>query len=157
MEFLAWLEGTSIANAIMTVAWIYPALESSHYVGLSFLVGGIMLIDLRVLGVANSLPLKSMIGLLPWVWAGFAINVISGSLLFTYGASQFGTNRAFWVKMTFMVLAGLNALAFQLATTRSGRDWVASGDPPRVAKVFATLSFALWLCVVTTGRWMAYI
>src|SRR5919109_5153997 len=135
MELLTWLEGTSIADAVMTVPWIYPALESSHYIGLSFLVGAIMLIDLRVLGVAKSLPLKSIIGLLPWVWAGFAINVTSGSLLFIYGATQFGTNRAFWLKMTFMVLAGLNALAFQLATTRAGRDWVASGDPPRVAKV----------------------
>jgi hypothetical protein len=157
MDFLLWLESTRVADAIRTSIWMYPAFETAHYVGLSFLVGGIMLIDLRVLGVAKTLPLKSMIGLLPWVWAGFAINATSGSLLFIYGAAQFGTNRAFWVKMTFMVLAGLNALAFQLATTRSGRDWVASGDPPRVAKVFATLSFALWLCVVTTGRWMAYV
>jgi hypothetical protein len=29
--------------------------------------------------------------------------------------------------------------------------------PPVSVKVFATLSFVLWLCVVTTGRWMAYI
>jgi hypothetical protein len=157
MDFLVWLEGTAIAEAIRTIRWMYPAFETAHYIGLSFLVGGIMLIDLRVLGVARSLPLKSMIGLLPWVWAGFIINVTTGTLLFIYGATGFGTNAAFWLKMGFMVLAGLNALAFQLATTRASYDWVAADRPPVAVKSFATLSFVLWLCVVTTGRWMAYL
>jgi uncharacterized protein DUF6644 len=157
MEFLAWLESTQIAAAIRTSRWMYPAFETGHYIGLSLLVGGIMLIDLRVLGFARRLPLKSMIGLLPFVWVGFAINVTTGSLLFIYGATQFGTNPAFWVKMTFVGVAGLNALAFDLSVKRYSYDWVAADRPPPLVKTFATLSFALWLCVVTTGRWMAYI
>jgi hypothetical protein len=59
--------------------------------------------------------------------------------------------------MTFMVLAGLNAFAFDLSVTRSKVDWVAADRPPTYVKTFATLSFALWICVVTTGRWMAYL
>jgi hypothetical protein len=157
MDFLIWLEGTAIADAIRTSRWLYPAFETGHYIGLSFLVGGIMLIDLRVLGVARRLPLKSMIGLLPWVWAGFIINILTGSMLFIYGATNFGTNPAFLLKMTFMVLAGLNALAFDVAVKRYYYDWVAADQPPVLVKTFATLSFALWLCVVTTGRWMAYL
>lgn len=157
MDLLIWLEGTPIANAIRTSIWMYPAFETAHYIGLAFLVGGILMIDLRVLGFARSLPLRSMIGLLPWVWTGFIINVLSGSLLFIYGATTFGTNRAFLVKMTFMVLAGLNALAFDLATRRWGYDWVGQDRPPALVKVFATASVVLWICVVTTGRWMAYL
>jgi hypothetical protein len=157
MEFLTWLEGTAIANAIKTSIWMYPALETSHYIGLAFLVGGIMLIDLRVLGVGKRLPLNSMIGLLPWVWAGFAINLTSGTLIFIYGATNFGVNPSFWVKMTLMALAGLNALIFDLAARRSSGQWEATGQIPVLVKSIATLSFVLWLCVVTTGRWMAYI
>ncbi len=157
MEFFRWLEMTPIADAIRTSRWMYAALETSHYIGLSLLVGAIMLIDLRVLGVARKLPLRSMIGLLPFVWIGFAINVTSGTLLFIYGATNFGVNHAFWAKMTFMVFAGVNALAFQLATTRSGQDWIATERPPPLVKGFATVSFVLWLCVVTAGRWMAYL
>ena len=156
MEFLVWLEHTGVANAIRTTPWMYPTFETLHYVGLSLLVGGIMLIDLRVLGVARQLPLKSMIGLLPFVWVGFIINATTGSLLFIYGATGFGTNKVFYLKMTFMVIAGLNALAFDVAVRRAKTDWVAVGLPPTYVKVFATLSFALWLCVVTAGRWMAY-
>lgn len=157
MEFLVELENTGIANAIRTIPWLYPAFETGHYIGLSLLVGGIMLIDLRVLGFAPSLPLKSMIGLLPFVWVGFVMNVITGSLLFIYGATSFGTNGAFWLKMGFMALAGLNALAFDLSVRRSRGAWVAAERPPAIVKGFATASLVFWLCVVTTGRWMAYI
>jgi hypothetical protein len=157
IELFEWLQTTFIADAIRTSRWMYPAFETGHYIGLSLLVGGIMLIDLRVLGFARQLPLRTMIGLLPFVWVGFIINVTTGSLLFIYGAAQFGTNPAFWLKMTFMVLAGLNALLFDLSVHRSKVDWVAADKPPAYVKTFATLSFALWICVVTTGRWMAYL
>lgn len=157
MEFLAWLETTAIANAIRASIWMYPALETAHYIGIAFLVGSIMLIDLRLLGVGKSLPLGTMIKLLPWVWAGFLINVTSGSLIFIYGATGFGVNVAFWVKMTLMALAGVNAFIFQLAVNRSGDEWVATGQVPIPVKSIATLSFLLWIAVVTTGRWMAYI
>jgi hypothetical protein len=157
MELLVWLEDTAIAGAIRTIPWLYPALETGHYIGLSLLVGGILLIDLRVLGFARGLPLKGMIGLLPFVWAGFVINVLTGSMLFIYGATNFGPNGAFQLKMSFMVLAGLNALAFDLAVRRSGGAWVVADRPPVHVKSFATLSLVFWLCVVTTGRWMAYL
>lgn len=157
MEFLAWLETTSIANAIRASRWMYATFETAHYVGLASLLGGIMLIDVRVLGLAPRLPLKSMMGLLPWVWAGFVINAITGSLMFIYGATAFGPNRAFWLKMFFMALAGINALIFQLASNRSGDQWIASGEVPVQIKTVATVSLVLWMAVVTTGRWMAYI
>jgi hypothetical protein len=154
---LMWLEATSIAGAIRTTPWMYPTFESLHYIGLAMLVGGIMLIDLRTLGVARALPLRSMIGLLPWVWGGFLINITTGSLLFIYGATSFGMRLPFLLKMSFMVLAGLNALAFDLSTRRFGGDWVDKDKPPVAVMVFATLSLILWLCVVTAGRFMAYV
>ena len=157
MEILTWLEGTAIADAIRTSIWMYPALESAHYIGLSFLIGGIMLIDLRLLGVAKSLPMGSMIGLLPWVWAGFLINAVSGTLIFIYGATNFGPNGAFQLKMALIVLAGINALLFTLIAARSGPEWIASGRVPGSVKTIATASLVLWVSVATTGRWMAYI
>ena len=157
MELFVWLENTAIADAIRTIPWLYPTFETGHYIGLSLLVGGIMLIDLRVLGMARGLPLKSMIGLLPFVWAGFIINLLTGSMLFIYGATNFGVNAAFQLKMAFMVVAGLNALAFDVAVRKSGGAWVVADRPPTMVKCFATLSLVFWLCVVTTGRWMAYL
>jgi hypothetical protein len=59
--------------------------------------------------------------------------------------------------MAFMVVAGLNALAFDIAVRRSAGVWVTADRPPALVKGFATLSLVFWLCVVTTGRWMAYL
>ena len=156
MERLVWLEQTAIADAIRTFAWIYPALETAHYIGLACLVGGIMLIDLRMLGFARSLPMRSMIGLVPWVWAGFIINATSGTLIFIYGATNFSRNPAFQLKMVLMLIAGINALIFTIAARRSGREWIDAGSVPIGIRAVATVSFVLWLCVVTAGRWMAY-
>ena len=93
MEFFAWLETTAIAAAIRDHAWIYPALETAHYLGLACLVGGIMLIDLRLLGFAKALPMRSMIGLVPWVWVGFVINATSGTLIFDLHPGRFAVGR----------------------------------------------------------------
>jgi hypothetical protein len=157
MDFLIWLESTTVANAIRTSVWMYPAFETAHYIGLAMLVGGIMLIDLRLLGLARSLPLRSMLGLLPWVWAGLIVNFVSGSLIFIYGATNFGTSPAFGLKMVLILLAGINALIFTIAAARSGSAWIDAGRVPVSIKLIATASFVLWLGVVTTGRWMAYV
>jgi hypothetical protein len=157
MDLFAWLESTSIANAIRTIPWMYPAFETAHYIGLALLVGSIMLIDLRMLGVASRLPLKAVIGLLPWAWVGFVINAISGGLIFIYGATGFSGNSAFQLKMVLMLLAGINALIFTVAAARSGDVWLETGSVPAPIKAVATASFVLWLGVVTAGRWMAYV
>jgi len=156
MEFFTALENSPIADAIRAWPWAYPALETAHYIGLACLVGGIMLIDLRLLGVARTLPLKSMMGLLVWVWIGFVINVVSGSLIFIYGATGFSANPAFRLKMVLLLLAGINAVIFTLAYLRNGERWSAAGSVPVPIKLVATASFVLWLGVVTAGRWMAY-
>ena len=157
MEFFAWLETTAIAETIRTVPWIYPTLETLHYFGLALVVGGILLTDLRLLGLAASLPLKSMLGLLRFVWVGFVINVLSGTLIFIYGAANFSTNTAFRVKMVLLLLAGINALIFTRAAARSGDLWIDSGRVPPAIKTVATASVILWIGVVTAGRWMAYV
>ena len=52
-----------------------------------------MLIDLRVLGFARTLPLQVDDRSAAVRLGGFIINVTSGSLLFMYGATNFGTMR----------------------------------------------------------------
>jgi hypothetical protein len=157
MAFLEWLQSTWITDAVIKYGPVYPAMESLHYVGLGLLVGALMLIDLRLLGVAKRLPLASMITLLPWVWVGFCINAVTGGTMFIYNATGFGVNKAFWLKMTLILLAGINALVFEIIARRGRTTWVASGHAPAVAKTVATLSLLLWVGVVTAGRWMAYV
>jgi hypothetical protein len=157
LELLLWLEGTAVADAVRTSIWMYPAFESTHYVGIALLVGGIMVIDLRLLGFAPRLPIAPVMGLLPWVLAGFLINLVTGTLMFIYGATSYGTNWLFWYKMGLILLAGANALLFKVLAGRSGGEWMRSGEVPVAIRAIATLSLVLWVSVTAAGRFMAYV
>ena len=157
MEFLEWLETTALADAVRTIPWLYPALESAHYIGIACLVGGIMLIDLRLLGVAKKLRIDLMVTLLPWVWAGFHYQCGNRRSNFRLWRNEFRYQSPFLLKMSLIVFAGINALVFEMMARRGRSSWVQSGAAPIAVKAVATLSLILWVSVVTTGRWMAYV
>jgi hypothetical protein len=55
--FIEWLRATSLSVTFQNeVAWLWPLCESLHFLGLSFLIGGAGLFDLRLLGFMKSIP-----------------------------------------------------------------------------------------------------
>ena len=146
------------AQFVRESVWAYPALETLHVLGLGLVFGSIVAFDLRLLGWHRDLSL-SRLGrhLMPWVWAGFVVNLGSGVLLFLSDAIEFAANTSFRVKMLLLALAGLNALWFQARIARSMPAWDRDADPPRPAKAAAVLSIVLWLAIITAGRLMAYV
>jgi hypothetical protein len=66
-------------------------------------------------------------------------------------------NPAFWVKLSLIALAGLNALAFHRFTFRSVATWDRHVPAPAAARVSALASLALWVGVVSCGRLLAYL
>lgn len=157
MEFLVWLEGTAIAHAIRTSVWMYPAFESTHYVGIALLLGSLVVIDLRLIGYPRALPIRAVLTLLPVALAGFAINLVTGTLMFIYGATSYGTSWLFWWKMGLIGVAGANAVLFKLIVDRSGDAWMDQGVASMPLKLIAVVSLVLWVAVTAAGRFMAYV
>ncbi len=157
MDILIWLEGTAVANAIRGSIWLYPAFESTHYVGIALLLGSLIVIDLRLLGFVPALPLRAVLTLLPLALAGFAINLTTGALMFTYGATSYGTSWLFWWKMALIVLAGANAVLFKRLAARADGGWMDHGRPPPAVQFIAAASLLLWIAVTAAGRFMAYV
>lgn len=152
------LHAWPVAQFVRESVWAYPALETLHVLGLGLVFGSILAFDLRLFGWHRDLSV-SRLGqhLLPWVWAGFALNLGSGVLLFLSDAIEFAGNTSFRVKMLLLLLAGFNALWFQTRIARSMPAWDRDADTPAAAKAAAALSLALWLAIVTAGRLMAYV
>lgn len=155
-----YLANVPVAEYVRTATWAYPILEIIHVLGLGLLFGGIVLFDLRLLGVNTALPLTTFADhILPWVWTGFALNITSGVLLFLSDAVTFGPNIAFQVKMALILLAGLNALWFQrrlfpAMQTAVGTSQAAASPAVKLAAAF---SLVLWICVIIAGRLIAYL
>ena len=59
----------------------------------------------------------------------------------------------FLVKMALILLAGLNLLAFELLSRKTGRDEPASG----AATALAVLSMLLWTSVLFAGRFIGFL
>lgn len=132
------------------IAWAYPALEALHVLGIALLFGGLLVFELRLLGLARSLDLAVLARLtLPPALLGFALCAASGLTMFAGQAQELLGNRAFLVKMGLITLAGLNAALFHAGGRLRRAD--------ALAKAQGLLSLGIWLAVIICGRWIAYV
>ena len=106
-------------------------------------VGTIVLLDLRILGVADrnqALPVLAE-QLRPLTWIGFGAVAVSGFLLFAVEAGDFAAVTPFRVKMLVIALAVVSALAIEWSLPK----WDRAPAIPVTAKVLALISILLWL------------
>jgi hypothetical protein len=135
--------------ALKSHPWAYPALEVVHILGIGLLLGNLFLLELRVFGKGAALPVKDLARLgLSLVVLGFCMAAASGLLMFATQAAELLTNRAFTLKMLLLCTAACNAAWFH------GRGSLDKLDG--TAKLQMLVSSALWVGVVTCGRWIAY-
>ena len=139
------------------VFWMWPFMENLHFFGLSVLFGGLVAIDLRVIGVAPYVPMKAALTLIPYVIIGFAINLITGIFFFTGDPFRYFYNLSFQWKMGFIVLAGVNALWFWFGEHTKLSKLADGQQADFGAKIIATISLMLWIGVIIFGRLIPYL
>ena len=156
--WLVALETSGFAQAMRHWLWLYPIVEIVHILGFVLLVGAAVMFDLRLLGISLRIPVSDLARhLLPWSRVGLGMVAVSGISMFSAHATEWYANPAFWVKLSLIVLAGLNAWAFHRFTFPSVAIWDRGAPAPAAARVSAIASLALWAGVVTCGRLLAYL
>lgn len=157
MSFLIWLKETAFATAVRESLWLYPIFEIVHLIGIALLVGAIAMTDMRLLGLSRELPVnRTARHLLPWVWVGFVLAVISGLALFSGFTTDYWVNTAFRIKLILIGIAGINAGLFHFRVYSGVASWNEGVPTPAVAKMFAFVSIALWFSIIAAGRLIAY-
>src|SRR5438874_875164 len=128
MEFLRSIEQSGFSTWIRESpsVWAYPTVLFLHTLGLGFLVGSSMVIDLRVLGFSRELPLEPMKKFFPIMYAGFWVNALSGLVLLMIDATSMLTNTLFYIKIGFIALAVLSG---RLIANQLSRDEVGGAAP----------------------------
>lgn len=137
---------------MMTSRWGWPITEIFHFTGLCLLFGAVGFFDLRMLGVARGVSLRDLHKLIPFGLAGFALSITTGFLFVVTTPDQYIYNPALQTKLALMALAGVNMVLFYVTTARAVKATRADGVPPMRARVFAAISLASWLGVMTCGR-----
>jgi hypothetical protein len=157
-DLVAYLEDSGLAENIRENDTLFPSIESVHVIAICLVVGSILVLDLRLLGLASTgRPVSRLASaVLPVTWGAFAIAASSGFLLFISNAAKYLANGYFVAKMVLICAAGLNMIVFHAVSARDLPNWEKQALPPRRARLAGALSILLWIAVVACGRWIGF-
>jgi hypothetical protein len=158
MDLIAYFENSELADNIRENDVLFPLIESAHVLAICLVVGSILVVDLRLLGLASVHRSVSRVsnGILPLTWSAFAVAVVSGSLLFISNATKYLGNGFFVAKLVLIGAAGLNMAIFHLVSARDLPRWEKEASLPSSARLAGAISILLWISVVACGRWIGF-
>lgn len=160
-KLLTWiidtLNSTTLNGLVMDNRFVFPILEMIHFIGLSFLFGALLVVDLRILGVTPAISIKRVDVFVRFALIGFAINAATGMLFVVGDSDRYLVNVAFWAKMMLIMLAGLNTAYFVRRVKPQMDAGVDTADLTHGAHLVAWLSLIGWSGVIILGRFIPYV
>jgi uncharacterized membrane protein len=118
-----------------------------HVLTVAAFFGGIMQLDLRLMGWRATVPLRAFAEhVLPWLYALFGAAVVTGLALFFYDPIGVGSHGYFVPKLIFLALGLANAAIFH----RTGYVAALASQSrlPTSARVAGAVSLATWAIVM---------
>jgi hypothetical protein len=155
-SFAAWLESTFMYQLMVDIYWMFPLMETIHFIGLVLLFGALLVVDGRVLGLCRFMNMKAAMALIPVAIVAFALNLISGIFFVASQPLVYFGNVVFQWKMALIVVAGINALWFWFGEHKELCQLADGEDAPFRAKVIALASIVIWVLVIIGGRMIPY-
>ena len=147
---------SAINQWIAETYWLWPVLEIIHFIGLTLLLGGLIVVDLRMAGHLQSVTRLASHQLLKFVVIGFALNLITGILFFYGDPGRYSINIGFQIKMWLVLIAGLNALFYHWKINPLIEN-SADEQTPWQARASAYTSLTMWTGVLLAGRLIPYV
>ena len=151
------VQDSETSTALRESQYVWSLFEVAHVVCMCLFAGLIIMMDLRLLGVGNMQTPFSQLQkrLFPWQMLGMSLSAATGLVLVYGDPVRFYANIFFWMKMTLMAIAGLNAIAFHYIAYFDVNNWD-NKVPPYGAKLAGALGLALWGFVIIAGRLIPY-
>ena len=155
---LGWLENTEFSVWERSDSlWGWPFALIVHAFGTALVIGFIFIINLRLLGLFETIPYTSIRRLFPVIWAGFALEFLSGFALWMTKPTQYVADAAFMLKLSLVIIGFIMTLYLYGTMKREADAWEAAGAvSPRGFK-FVVPSLVLWCIVLVAGRMTAYL
>lgn len=161
MGLFEWLEMTSLGTFVRESPSFfgYPTFLFAHTFGLAVVCGVSSVVAARILGVASGIPLMPLQRLFPMMWAGFVINLLSGSGLWLADAVNKtipGEGRQapiFFTKMLFVIIGVILLRKLQKKFEGPNAETEVTSSE---SKTLATLLLLSWLLAMIAGRLIGY-
>jgi hypothetical protein len=155
-QALEALQNSGPATALRLSRYAYPLVNGTHIIGIALLVGAIVPLDLRLLGLWRSVPVAPLARvLIPMAMFGLLLAIAAGLMLFSVSATRYAGLGVFQAKLGFVIAGIANALLLHRAVGWTALEGPGGAVPGR-AKLAALLSICLWLAAIVAGRLIAY-
>jgi hypothetical protein len=140
------------ANPLNSNEWAFPLTECFHITSFALSIGTIALVDLRLLGLGMRHQTAGQIvkDTSLWTLAGFIIVIFSGLLIFSSDPIHYLYNQAFRFKVTVLAIGIIYNYTIH-------RKVALSSSPGGAGALVAGISVLLWISVVFSGLWIAFI
>lgn len=153
-QIYAWLEQSRIGEMVRAIPDMFAICEALHFVGLSLLLGALLVVDLRVIGVIRQASYAKVLNLVWVAILGFAITLATGIVFLSNNPALYQANPAFNLKLILMGVAGLNAAWFELYAHKRLAALPEGVEAPWNLRWPALVSLTIWLIVILLGRLM---
>lgn len=168
-DLLQWLQdvpgatdgdpSTSWSQQLAGSLHLWALTEGTHVLSLMLFAGTILIVDLRMLGLAfRNVPYSTLNNkVLPLTIAGFVLVTLTGLVLFFSNPVHYYHSVWFRAKVLFLLLAAVNIFWFHYRIQRNLAEWDAQPSPPTAVKLAAGVSLASWIFVIVFGRLTAFV
>jgi hypothetical protein len=158
-DFALWLAATSPSVFIQEHnTWAIPAIQSVHIVGIAMVMGSVLMIDLRILGLTwtDQTLRQTTQRFGPWLTGSLWLLLATGLLMVIGEPVRELVTFSFWMKMTLVAFGALVAATFQRTLRRHEQHWEDTLVHRPSIKVLAIATFLIWTAIVVLGRLIAY-
>jgi hypothetical protein len=143
---------------LRNVPGLPPIVQTIHILAIAAVMGSIMMLNLRALGLAfpSQRVAEMTERLMPWTWWSLPFLFVSGGIFILARPLRYFTNPVVGIKFGLLIPALILAFIFQRMLTLEPTLWDQPSSQRTLAKIIAAASLLLWIGIVLAGRWIAY-
>jgi hypothetical protein len=152
MAFLALLQSNPIADVVNNTEWAFPLAECFHIVFFAIAIGTVVIVDLRLLGLAFPKQTPAKLARDTWMYTliGLTVTILAGMALVVSDPRMYAYNSSFRFKVTALLVAIIYHYTVH-------HKVVSSNSSASVNAVAGAISVLLWSSVVVGGIFIGLI
>lgn len=162
MEGLSlWLSQTSVNAFLREQLGFLAALQALHIMAVAMVGSSVLMIDLRLLGLAERSQTVVQVAhrFVPWLWGGLVVLTLTAIPLIIAEPQRDLTNWTFQLKMAMIALGVAITISFVRSlhhpnhTSAERRNNSSSNALTHTLAIFTLL---LFVAIAVAGRWIGY-
>ena len=159
-DFAQWLSLSS-ASVWMQVneKWVIPSIQTVHIAGIGVVLGCVLMLTLRVLGLAGTdrtvLQIQQRFG--PWLSGALVVLLVTGLALIVGEPGRELLAFSFWLKMILVACGAALSVWFGRSVRSDPQGWEQAIQARQAGvRVLTVAAVLVWIAIIFLGRFIAY-